>query len=147
MLTSNGVSDTRLSIDAYENDPFLNKYKGNRIQRRRISILIFSLIFVLGISVFCNIILIFEQYKRWDLDNVCTTYTSQYSECILFQNAKILSTDQSIGSPISNDVNLKYNTVTFNGSLFGDHIWRRWVGDDVDQAWLDLGVECRPVPV
>ncbi|EZF78262.1 hypothetical protein H105_00656 [Trichophyton soudanense CBS 452.61] len=129
MLTSNGVSDTRLSIDAYENDPFLNKYKGNRIQRRRISILIFSLIFVLGISVFCNIILIFEQYKRWDLDNVCTTYTSQYR------------------SPISNDVNLKYNTVTFNGSLFGDHIWRRWVGDDVDQAWLDLGVEYTPVAI
>lgn len=63
------------------------------------------------------------------------------------QNAEVLSTDQSIESPILNDVNLKYNTVTFNGSLFGDHIWRQWVGDDVDQAWLDLGVECRPVPV
>lgn len=83
MSNSNSASDTRLSIDAYENDPFLNKYKENSFQRRRISILIFSLIFVLGISVFCNIILNFEQYKRWDLDNVCTTYTSQYSECTL----------------------------------------------------------------
>lgn len=85
MSTSNSVADTRLSIDAHENDPFLNEYREDRFQQRRSSTLIFSLLFVLGISVFCNIILIFELYKRRDLDNVCITYTSQYSKCILFQ--------------------------------------------------------------
>ncbi|ODH42645.1 hypothetical protein ACO22_01170 [Paracoccidioides brasiliensis] len=94
------------------------------LQQQRFSqrLLFFTLLVVLGISVFCNVVLISEQYKRWNLDKICSVYTSQYS------------------SPLLKDIDISYETVHFNGSFTKKTIYRQRPSPEVDQAWYDLGV-------
>ncbi|KAF3479414.1 uncharacterized protein GIQ15_06390 [Arthroderma uncinatum] len=45
----------------------------------------------------------------------------------------------------SNDIDISYETVPFNGSFYGDSVYRKFVGPEVDQAWDDLGVHHRSI--
>lgn len=44
--------------------------------------------------------------------------------------------------PILDSVDIKYETVRFNGSLFTNTIYREDPSPEVDQAWYDLGTKC-----
>ncbi|KAH8807208.1 hypothetical protein F5884DRAFT_788773 [Xylogone sp. PMI_703] len=46
-------------------------------------------------------------------------------------------------SPILNDVDLSFQSVRFNGSLFKDNIYRKEASPEVDEAWQALGVDYR----
>ncbi|PGH37038.1 hypothetical protein GX50_00021 [[Emmonsia] crescens] len=64
-----------------------------------------------------------KQYRRWDLDEICSTYTTQYS------------------SPLLKDVDISYKPVHFNGSFTKATIYRQRPGPLVDEAWLALGTQ------
>ncbi|OAX84481.1 hypothetical protein ACJ72_01152 [Emergomyces africanus] len=81
----------------------------------------FVFFIVLGVSVFCNVVLFANQFKRWNFDEVCSTYTTQYS------------------SPVLKDVDISYKPVLFNGSFTKETIYRQQAGPLVDEAWLALG--------
>ncbi|PGH07164.1 hypothetical protein GX51_01951 [Blastomyces parvus] len=87
----------------------------------------FVFFIVLGVSVFCNVVLFAEQFKRWNLDEVCSTYTTQYS------------------SPVLKDVDISYNPVLFNGSFSKETIYRQRAGPLVDEAWFALGTRYEPI--
>ncbi|KLJ06371.1 hypothetical protein EMPG_10200 [Blastomyces silverae] len=87
----------------------------------------FAFFIVLGISVFCNFVLFAEQFKRWNLDEICSTYTTQYS------------------SPVLKDVDISYTPVHFNGSFTNPTIYRERPGPLVDEAWLALGTQYAPM--
>ncbi|KAK5139989.1 hypothetical protein LTR04_003219 [Oleoguttula sp. CCFEE 6159] len=44
-------------------------------------------------------------------------------------------------SPVLKDVNISYETVTFNGSLLKENVFRQNAGPEVDAAWTSLGVD------
>ncbi|TKA80296.1 hypothetical protein B0A49_01587 [Cryomyces minteri] len=50
-------------------------------------------------------------------------------------------------SPGLKDVNISYETVTFNGSLLKENVFRQDAGPEVDAAWTSLGVDYRSVIV
>jgi len=59
-----------------------------------------------------------------NLDHLCAAHTSQYS-------------------PILKDVDIKYETVRYNGSFFHETVYRGDASPEVDKAWTDLGVDYR----
>ncbi|OJD11651.1 hypothetical protein AJ78_07621 [Emergomyces pasteurianus Ep9510] len=87
----------------------------------------FVFFIVLGISMFCNFIFFSEHLKGRNLDEKCTTYTTQYS------------------SPVLKDVDVSYNPVHFNGSFTKATIYRQRPGPLVDEAWLALGTQYAPI--
>lgn len=46
-------------------------------------------------------------------------------------------------APVLRDVNVNYETRLFNGSFMKENIYRRPGSTEVDQAWEDLGVDCK----
>jgi hypothetical protein len=45
-------------------------------------------------------------------------------------------------APLMPDVDIFYDIVQFNGSLFKQNIFRQNAGPEVDAAWESLGVDC-----
>lgn len=83
--------------------------------------------FLLFASLLISNILTFN-FTNWSrtksLDSLCASHTSQS------------------WTPVFEDVDIKYTTITFNGTLFKDTIYRQPPSPEVDQAWHDLGIEC-----
>ncbi|KIX10020.1 uncharacterized protein Z518_01101 [Rhinocladiella mackenziei CBS 650.93] len=86
----------------------------------------YALAFMLGLSVFINIVALLQQRIRTqDMDELCSTYTSENP------------------SPISQDVKIAYSTTEFNGSFLNPSPYTLIPGPDVDEAWLALGTQSR----
>ena len=45
-------------------------------------------------------------------------------------------------APVLKDVEISYNTIRFNGSLFKENVYRQAAGPEVDAAWQSIGVDC-----
>ncbi|MCJ1290036.1 hypothetical protein MMC34_001571 [Xylographa carneopallida] len=61
---------------------------------------------------------------RSDVDSFCINHVSQ-------------------SSPITKDLDIRYNIVAFNGSLLKENLFRQNAGPEVDTAWKSLGVDYR----
>ncbi|EGC45034.1 conserved hypothetical protein [Histoplasma capsulatum var. duboisii H88] len=122
-MVSLSTSDTGSRLDEEENLSLLKGTEHHQIPNRQNfrSLHHFVASIVLGISLFCNFILLAEQFKPRNLDKICSTYTTQYS------------------SPILKDVDITYKPVHFNGSFMKASIYRQPPGPLVDEAWLALG--------
>ncbi|KAJ8110833.1 hypothetical protein ONZ43_g5774 [Nemania bipapillata] len=75
-------------------------------------------------SIVMNVIL-FVQRQRTDLDHLCTRQMTLNWSPIL-------------------DKPMTYTDIRFNGSLFKSDIYRQPPSPEVDQKWLDLGLNLRP---
>ncbi|TKA50314.1 hypothetical protein B0A49_11075 [Cryomyces minteri] len=61
-----------------------------------------------------------------------------------FGNPDIFCTKRTAKhSPVLKDVDISYETVTFNGSLLKENVFRQDAGPEVDAAWTSLGVDSR----
>lgn len=45
-------------------------------------------------------------------------------------------------APVIQEINIEFNVVHFNGSLFKKNAFRYDAGPEVDEAWESLGVDC-----
>ena len=45
-------------------------------------------------------------------------------------------------APVIQDIDIAFDTVHFNGSLFKKTVFRLDAGREVDEAWESLGVDC-----
>jgi hypothetical protein len=45
-------------------------------------------------------------------------------------------------APLTEDLDLTYHTVRFNGSLMHENIYRQSASPEVDAAWEALGIDC-----
>jgi Mycotoxin biosynthesis protein UstYa len=81
-----------------------------------------------------------------NLDSVCTTHTSKYSEFTPFSNSQQPSYMRLIQwgnlAPIIEDVEITYKPHIFNGSFYKPNIYRGDPSPEVDAAWDALGAEC-----
>ena len=98
----------------------------------------FAVGLALLISVGINIALAIKLYAV-DLDQVCTRHTTlNCTKPSLWYLFKLYLTI-SVGSPIL-EKPMTYSDVRFNGSLFASEIYRQPPSPEVDQKWLDLGL-------
>ncbi|PGH23753.1 hypothetical protein AJ80_02183 [Polytolypa hystricis UAMH7299] len=127
----NDDSPSSSSFDSEASSPLLWKLGGNSTDQSRGRRFPYGLIvaLVLGISVFCNVILLIHQFKTWDMDRICNAHTSQYS------------------SPVLKDVDITYRTVQFSASLANVTIYRQPPSLEVDEAWENLGADYEPFTV
>lgn len=51
-----------------------------------------------------------------------------------------------MAAPVLKEVDTSLHTVTFNGSLLKDNVFRLRAGPEVDAAWESLGVNCMVSP-
>ena len=45
-------------------------------------------------------------------------------------------------APVIQEVDIEFDVVHFNGSLFKRNLFRQDAGSEVDEAWESLGVDC-----
>ena len=78
-MESTDTVEVRSSIEDEETSTLLSTLKqvkpGNT---RRRKIFFIALLLTLGLSVFCNVILLFSQFRGWDLDKICSSHTQEY---------------------------------------------------------------------
>ena len=83
-------------------------------------------IFALALSLFLNTILLSQQWAGpAALDSICADHTAQSR------------------SPISDAIDISYQTVTFNGSFVHESLYTQPPSDAVELAWDDLGTDLR----
>lgn len=99
-------------------------------------------VIVLGF-VLCNAatLAISRWFWRSQLDQTCSRHTSQSWSTRLGRSVRqryVLTT----AGPMMDGVDIKYETVRFDGTFFGDNIYREAASPEVDEAWRGLGIEC-----
>ncbi|KAJ8061659.1 hypothetical protein OCU04_009460 [Sclerotinia nivalis] len=79
---------------------------------------------IIVVTLLSNTATYLATYKsQGNLDRACAKHTAQY------------------WSPILDNVDIKYETVRFNGSLFTNTIYREDPSPEVDEAWYNLGTK------
>jgi hypothetical protein len=46
-------------------------------------------------------------------------------------------------APLTEDIDITFQKVRFNGSLLKENIYRQEASPEVDEAWAKLGVNCK----
>ncbi|KAF3765436.1 hypothetical protein M406DRAFT_355917 [Cryphonectria parasitica EP155] len=115
------------SINSEEEDlPMLNDNsrpsRGKRDHLLRTPLLIVGVLLCTGILGACVGAFVRGRFADWDAG--CAEYTAKHS-------------------PVIQDVDVKYDTQLFNGSLMKEDIYRQGAGPEVDAAWEALGVDYR----
>lgn len=78
-----------------------------------------------------------------NLDNVCAKHTSQtWSQLPKLCLLKSITRELTLTGPILDNIDIEYETVRFNGSLFTNTIYREEPSPEVDEAWHNLGTKC-----
>ncbi|KAK2750871.1 hypothetical protein FQN55_001442 [Onygenales sp. PD_40] len=95
------------------------------LPKRRRQWLHYAFMFFFGLSLLVNVIVLIQLRKPADLNDVCSRFTSQ--------NA----------SPIMEDVKISYQTRQFDGKFLNASRYTQDAGDEVDEAWMQLGVQNR----
>lgn len=81
---------------------------------------------VFGISIFLNVIWLAQCWSQASsLDTVCNDHTSQSH------------------SPISDEIDITYDTVKFDGSFWNESIYTRAPSKEVEESWDALGSDLR----
>lgn len=104
-----------------------------------------SSILMLTCVVLSNLFTLTFTNWTWNrnIDNFCALYTSQSWSESCFPAFSLLDIDVDRAGPVMNDLDIKYTTIRFNGTFFKNTIYRQAPSPEVDQAWRDLGIECR----
>jgi hypothetical protein len=74
-----------------------------------------------------------------NLDNQCIKHVAlpcTCDSCHPYQANRV--------APVIQEVEIEFETVSFNGSLFKKNAFRQDAGPQVDAAWEALGVDCMP---
>jgi hypothetical protein len=74
-----------------------------------------------------------------DLDDQCIKHIAlpcMSHSCHSYQANRV--------APVIQEVEIEFETVSFNGSLFKKNAYRQDAGPEVDAAWEALGVDCMP---
>ena len=50
--------------------------------------------------------------------------------------------DRRYTAPLLKDIDITFRPVQFAGSLLKENIYRQNASDEVDAAWVELGVDC-----
>lgn len=96
------------------------------LRKRRITwVITFLKLFSLSVSSALLGVWLGKILYNQDSDKFCIAQTSRYN------------------SPVLKDVDLSFQNVQFNGSLFKENIFRGQASPEVDEAWQSLGVDYR----
>ena len=76
-----------------------------------------------------------------NLDATCTGHVSKYCESASDCIASKAGAD-GFSAPITEDIDITYSMVKFNGSFEKENIYRQDPSPEVDAAWDDLGGKC-----
>lgn len=100
------------------------------------------------VTLLSNIATYLATYKfQEDLDKTCSRHTTQnWSQQLKFHDLLHLIHKLIFTGPILDGVDIKYETVRFNGSLFRNTIYRQDPSPEVDEAWYNLGTNCNVLP-
>lgn len=77
-IESTDTIEVRSSLEDEETSTLLSSLQRSSSNTRRRNILFIAVLLILGLSVFCNVILLFSQLQGRDLDDICSSHTQLY---------------------------------------------------------------------
>jgi len=128
MEAMSAVQQHLLVHDDEEDEVFRKKGDQSRRKRRVARIRLALLVILTLVASLSGGIAIGSQWRDTSLDKICLEHTSR-------------------DSLITPDVRVEWQTISFNGSLLKETVFRHDAGPEVDAAWESLGVDFRSIVV
>jgi Mycotoxin biosynthesis protein UstYa len=128
------ISDSSpLESESYKHQP-----------RRGLSPLLVTILVVISSILTCVLGLCIGQLFPSHLDAICVKHVSKYCKyhpMIQFHH-RTGADGWCCLAPITEDVDISYNRLQFNGSFYKENIYRQEAAPEVDAAWEALGTNC-----
>jgi Mycotoxin biosynthesis protein UstYa len=112
--------------------------------RRSLSPLLVAILVVVSSTLTCVLGLCIGRRFPSHLDAICIKHVSKYCKYhpLIHSHHQTGADGWCYPAPITEDVDISYNRLQFNGSFYKENIYRQEAAPEVDAAWEALGTNC-----
>lgn len=102
----------------------------------------------LAISISCNVVSILKVNgvsRSWSSDSFCASHVERYGTAKYRPRSCGVRelTKRTPDSPLLQELDIKFHTVSYNGSFMKETVYRGKPSPEVDAAWSALGADCK----